>query len=390
MQQAGGLVERELGYGLFGSSLGILSGSFARTGAEPMHGQRFHVDACGGLECGRESVVVRVAGRLRELGDDGLPDAFVSRLHHFGAVTESGADEALRAEQTNRRLCGLVDPHAAPTIATGSGLPPSAMISRSRRASRASAPGAADGRWRITESGRAASAPMRCRPLALALRASSSMRKGIPPDSRTMASAVTCAVGSPEPSNARARRWESTASSGPTAISALRAFGPPCAQLRQKRGASVLVAIREDEQERRGRRLANELEEQGRAVRIPPLDVVDVDDEGPRLRERRDEIAERVACTLSSARRVRVRAGRDRSDARHASKDREKTSERPGIGRQPGEPPALGQPQQVPAQRVDDAVNRLERNGLALVGASAQHHGLTALDQFVDEVLDDR
>ena len=48
------------------------------------------------------------------------------------------------------------------------------------------------------------------------------------------------------------------------------------------------------------------------------------------------------------------------------------------------------QAHQVAAQRIDDAVDRLVRDRLALVGPAAQDDRLAALDQLVEEVLDER
>ena len=119
----------------------------------------------------------------------------------------------------------------------------------------------------------------------------------------------------------------------------------------------------------------------------PHCDVVDEDDERLASRERPQKLAERHEGAMAGALRLvdrRARPGRE-APGRAAGPGRggRAPAASAGSGRRPRAPI---EPHQVAAERVDDAVDRLVRDRLALVGAAAKDEGAAA-HELVEEVL---
>ena len=140
------------------------------------------------------------------------------------------------------------------------------------------------------------------------------------------------------------------------------------AQRRVARGAGDVVAHAAHEQQRRRLRAGEQVREQREAVVIRPLQVVDDDRERRRVRQPMDEEPHgRERARAHLARRAARRAGR----AHRVAERREHLRDR---GRVIGPELARGRGALDHArQPLDEAVDRLERRGLALVAATPQH-----------------
>ena len=174
-------------------------------------------------------------------------------------------------------------------------------------------------------------------------------------------------------------------------VAQLRPLGPARPQLGEK-GArlGLLFAIRHHEQERRGMWRSRQLEQQGGAVGVSPLDVVDEEDDWPSSNKRRKQLAQGRERSPSNALGVGDSFLGERSDAGHAPEDREEPREGPGILREREGQVLFVQTHQVAAQRVDHAVDGLVGHGLALVHAPPQDDRRALLHQLVEELLDQR
>ena len=82
--------------------------------------------------------------------------------------------------------------------------------------------------------------------------------------------------------------------------------------------------------------------------------------------------------------------GRGFSHRLHPAQHRKNLRERRRIARNEGFGLAPGQPPQVPAERVDERVNRLVRNRLLFVAPAGQDDRLVALEQRLQESLNER
>ena len=152
----------------------------------------------------------------------------------------------------------------------------------------------------------------------------------------------------------------------------------------------LLVAVGHHDEQRRRERGAHGLEQQVDAVGVAPLHVVDPEDQRPAARQLGEHPPQRGERVAPHVLRVGGRGLHGGGDGRHAPQHREQTREGPDVGRHRDGAVVVGEPHQVPAQRVDDAVEGLVGHRLALVGAAAQGDGLAAPDQAVEELLDER
>jgi hypothetical protein len=170
-------------------------------------------------------------------------------------------------------------------------------------------------------------------------------------------------------------------------LARLGAFRPAFAHLLEKRASlHVLVPLRHDEENRRRLGRPHQLEEQRGAVGVPPLGIIDVDDERPSAGQRAEELAERRE--RSPAYEVRVRDLRfgDCADGRHALQNGEHAGKGADVGRQLDRFALLLQMAEVAAERVDHAIDRLVGDRFTLVGATAQHDRFAPPDQPVEKV----
>ena len=185
-----------------------------------------------------------------------------------------------------------------------------------------------------------------------------------------------------DPRSASARRRASSGSSGPTGCSRTSApAGQRALDLEQERArVRLLVPVRHHEQERRRVGRPHQLEEQRRAVDVAPLHVVDEDDERLAPRELREELAQRDERALAQHVRIGDRPPPTRGRCPGTRREHgEEARERPDVPRHDDRLALIGEPLQVAAERVDDAVDRLVGHRLALVGAAAQDLGLAVL-----------
>ena len=147
--------------------------------------------------------------------------------------------------------------------------------------------------------------------------------------------------------------------------------------------------MRRDDQERGRRRRAHELEQQRRAVDVPPVRVVDEQDERAAPGKAGEELAQRDERPHANEVRVDDRVASAVADARNAPQNREEPGEEPDVVGELQGLSGLFQLHEKATQRVDHAVECLVRHGLALVGAAPQDHRFAALRQPVEEVTRD-
>ncbi len=134
----------------------------------------------------------------------------------------------------------------------------------------------------------------------------------------------------------------------------------------------LFVAVGHHVEDGRRIRRAHQLEEEGGAVGVAPLSVVDVDDERLPGGERPEERPERGERAPPDEVRIGDRLLGDLADARHAPQNGEHARESADVGRQVDRLPLLLEVDQVTAEGVDHAVDGLVRDRFALVGATAQ------------------
>ena len=175
-------------------------------------------------------------------------------------------------------------------------------------------------------------------------------------------------------------------------VADLRALRPALAHLHQQ-GAplGLLVAVRHEQEQRRRVGRTEDLDEERRAVEVAPVRVVDEEDERLDLTQGREELAQRTEGALSQTPPVVLarlaRRGRHARDALH---DGEEAAQRPDVLRQEQGLAGVRHAHQVAAEGVDHAVDRLERDRLALEDAATQDDGLAVHRQVVEEVMDGR
>ncbi|HEY3351794.1 MAG TPA: hypothetical protein VGQ83_00975 [Polyangia bacterium] len=145
-----------------------------------------------------------------------------------------------------------------------------------------------------------------------------------------------------------------------------------------------------EEQDGRSVGRPKHLPEEGEAVGVGPLQIVDDDHERAAVGDADEELAH--GGEEPRAQLLRVHAGavhpRRRGDGAHASQHREDVAEERRRPRQEGRRLLARQAPHVAAERVDDAVDRLEGHQLALVAAAAEH-GHAALLEGVGEAAHD-
>ncbi len=154
----------------------------------------------------------------------------------------------------------------------------------------------------------------------------------------------------------------------------------------------ILAPVGTDQQQERRVRGLEQLAEQGRTVDVAPLQVVDGEDQRLAVADPREELAQGTESPAAKLLRVLDvgralgRFGHGVNPAQHGEHPRQR---RHVAGHQ-----ALGfvpmQPAQEACERVDQRVDRLVGDRLLLVASAAQHDRLAALDQSIEESLEER
>jgi hypothetical protein len=167
-------------------------------------------------------------------------------------------------------------------------------------------------------------------------------------------------------------------------------FGPPLAHLLQE-GARLrlVVAIRHHEQDRRRSGGTQQVEQQGGAVDVPPVRVVDEEHERLPRREPREQPAEGGERPATDSLRIVDGLTREPADHVDAPEDREEASQQPHVRGEVDGRGVLRDAEQVTAQRVDDRVDGLVRHGLPLVRPPSQDDRLAAVRETIEEVMDE-
>jgi hypothetical protein len=145
------------------------------------------------------------------------------------------------------------------------------------------------------------------------------------------------------------------------------------------------------EQQGRGVRRTEEISEEGHAVRIAPVEIVDPHDERPPHGDPREQLAQR--CEGAPADLLRIDVGElglapGQLDARSAQ-HREDAQQRADAGWQIGAG-ALPLTRQEAAEIVDHSVDRLEANRLLGMTTRAQHEDVVLLLRLGQERFDER
>ncbi len=136
---------------------------------------------------------------------------------------------------------------------------------------------------------------------------------------------------------------------------------------------------------------ARKLLQQHQAVRVGPVQVVDVPDQAPALGQAREQLAQRAEHARAAIVRIgHVRdLGRQR-DRLHPPQDREQSRQQRGAQGHQLRHLHWWELAEVAGERVGDAVERLVRHDLALVAAPGQHHRVgRARGQLLEEPLDE-
>ena len=151
----------------------------------------------------------------------------------------------------------------------------------------------------------------------------------------------------------------------------------------------ILAAITENEQEYRRVGRAQEIGQQGGAVLVSPLHIIDDQHERASIAEARQQFAQSGQRATTNLLRIRHLDGapRDACDRIETAQDGEDARQRGQIAR----PQRLGfrsrQTLQVMAQGIDQAVQRLVGHGFLLVTTSAKNHRLALVAQVVEKAL---
>ena len=313
-----------------------------------------------------EPAMVSAEGFGRELRHDGLPDPIVRRLHRLAAVAHHQAQEATRPQIAEAGI---------DVVARARGVP------QDRRRHRPPV-----GRDQLEE---VACVPVEARhaPLddllqggpcvedervgvrrqPLGAHASSEVFDEERAPSRTARDGVGHAlrglvVGAHQIEREPPRVFEPERvhRDGPY-VGAVEALLDELLQERAGRGLRALP-LAQDEQEPRGAGGSHDLEEQGRAVDVAPLDVVEVQDRRTESRQLREERSQRRERSLPHALRVVDRPGGQRRNRVHPPEHRKQARERPHVGRQGNGHAPLLEGHQASAERVDHAVDGLVRD----------------------------
>jgi hypothetical protein len=158
----------------------------------------------------------------------------------------------------------------------------------------------------------------------------------------------------------------------------------------QGRAVGVLAPVAHQHQEGRRVGRVQQLLQQDHAVRVPPLEVVHEHDQGPAVAEPGEQLAQGPETAAPRFPRVGRFAPqrRRRRDRRHPPQDGEQPGQRRHVPRQEGRRLRGRQLGQVPAQGVDDSVERLVREQFLLVAPAGQRHR-PVLRQAVQEGADE-
>ena len=163
-------------------------------------------------------------------------------------------------------------------------------------------------------------------------------------------------------------------------------------RLQERLGGDLFRAQAGHHQEGRWVGRAQQGFEQAHAVRVGPVQVVDVQHERVPLRDPRQELAqrrERQAALRGWLRILRLvaRRARHRLDLPHHGK---RACQRAGLRRHERRRLRRRERAQVRTQTVDDPVERLVWHRLVLVTSAAKHHRIVAVRQLVEKLLDQR
>ena len=162
------------------------------------------------------------------------------------------------------------------------------------------------------------------------LRTSSSIRNGFPRDSRATARAVRSVSGPGASRRVIASRYAASWVSGPSVMSLVSASAGQRSRICVRKGLAAASLSRYVRTTSTAGRLgrAQQLEEQRRAVDVPPLHVVDVQDERLSSRQRSQEVAQRREREPPDELRIGHLYLGDLADARYATEHREDTRQR--------------------------------------------------------------
>ncbi len=344
--------------------------------------QGFGVEAGRGLHGAREPALMLAKPRRRELCNDRLADAVMNRLEHLLTVPQALAKEPAAAEKPergvrDREVRGLGgDRHRDRSAGHGDDLdqPPDSV----RQGGQSVADHLLEGDPVIVRREDAARGAARelldeqGAPPRLARDGFRDRRIAQPQERQRKAPGV-----------ARPQRADrELACFGPV--------GPVGAHLRKEiRRPRFLVSMREHEEDRWSPGRADEVEEQGRAVRVAPLDVIDADHERHSAGEGRQQITQSAGRTTAHEPRVAHGLRLELADDRYASQHGKQVRESSDIAGERRDRPEIAQAHQVATERVDDAVHGLEGHRLAFVRAPSEDDRFSIRHEPVEEVLEE-
>ncbi len=179
-----GLIKGQLGGGLFAGALGVARAALRFSAPQQVSGNGLHVRTRRGVERPGKPPVMGAQNIGRQLVDDRLANAIVARLDDLAPVAKPPRTmRSLRNSSTSSSVM-LTSPQASARVEKARGLPPTATTSARQRAPRGSRASRSPTIWASVRT--PSVAPVRANCIRL-LRTSSSMRKGLPLDSRATA-----------------------------------------------------------------------------------------------------------------------------------------------------------------------------------------------------------
>src|SRR3954467_4012459 len=125
--------------------------------------------------------------------------------------------------------------------------------------------------------------------------------------------------------------------------------------------------------------------EQRGGIRVHPLQIVDVSDERPSIADAWEELAQRVERTPPELRRSEAAAHGGVGDRCDAPEYREQLGEREDVARHECRSVGGAQATQVASQLVNQRIEGLERQALALVTTPLEHGGPALEAHFIEE-----
>ena len=171
----------------------------------------------------------------------------------------------------------------------------------------------------------------------------------------------------------------------------LAARGARAEGLEERAVRRLFGAVGPKEQDRRGAGGPQDLREHGAAVGVAPLQVVDGHDEASPPRQRHQQAPERTHGAPAQLAGVgHALHRRQVLDRRHVAQHWKEARESPYFGRERRSRLALRHRRQHVRQLVDDTVERLVGDRLALVAAPREHPDLGQPGQLLEEVFDQR